>query len=113
MPVYVAEISGRGIAAFDAIDDAEAAKTRLTDRAFLRDLIVLQNHGKPLWDGVSQIGLRSASPEEAVKWQAGMTVDGQDRFVFLVPVVDPSEKWLDEDDDHIDKDRVADDHDRD
>ena len=101
MPVYVAEIAGRGLAAFDATDDIEAAEVRLTDTAFRRDLIVLENQGRPLWDGVSQIGMRKASPEEAAKWESGMLADGKDRFVFLVPVVDPS----DHDDDHDDNDR--------
>jgi len=100
MPVYVAEIAGRAIAAFDAADDTEAADVRLTDRAFRRDLIVLQNEGRALWDGVSQIGMRNASPEEAERWRSGMLADGKDRFVFLVPVVDPSDR----DDDHDDDD---------
>ena len=102
MPVYVAEIAGRGLAAFDAGDDTEAAEVRLTDRAFRRDLIVLQNEGRPLWDGVSEICMRKASPEEAVRWEAGMPAVGKDRFVFLVPVVDPSDH--DDDDDDYDND---------
>lgn len=101
MPVYVAEIAGRGVAAFDAADDVEAADVRLEDKAFRRDLIVLQNQGRPLWDGVSHIGMRIASPDEAQRWESGMLADGKDRFVFLVAVVDPS----DHDDDHDDHDR--------
>lgn len=97
MPVYVAEISGRSIAAFDAADDVEAAEVRLTDKGFRRDLVVLQSQGRPLWDGVSQIQMRPASPEETARWQSGMTVDGLDRFVFLVPVVDPSDHDHDHD----------------
>ena len=64
MPIYVAEIAGRGLAAFDAGDDTEAAEVRLVDKAFRRDLIVLQNEGRPLWDGKSEIRMRKASPEE-------------------------------------------------
>jgi hypothetical protein len=100
MTVYVAEISGRGIAAFDAANDA-AAQLQLADKLFLRDLIVLQNEGRPLWDGVSQIHMRRASPDEAVAWQSGLIVGDEDRFVFLVPVVDPSDDRFD-DDDHDD-----------
>ena len=48
MTVYVAEISGRGIAAFDAASEAEAA-VHLADKAFVRDLIVLRSQGRPLW----------------------------------------------------------------
>ena len=99
MTVYVAEISGRGIAAFDAASEAEAA-VHLADKAFVRDLIVFQHQGRPLWDGVSKIQMRRASPEEAVAWQSGMVVGDEDRFVFLVPVVDPSDDRFDDDDDH-------------
>ena len=101
MNVYVAEIAGRGIAAFDAADDADA-QLHLADKAFVRDLLVLQNQGRPLWDGVSKIQLRNASPEEAAAWQSGLVVGDEDRFVFLVPVVDPSgaEFHDDDDDDH-------------
>ena len=106
MTVYVAEISGRAIAAFDAASDAEA-EVQLAGKAFVRDLIVLQNEGRPLWDGVSKIELRGASPEEAMKWQSGLVVGDEDRFVFLVPVVDPSHDSFDDDDDDDD-----DDHDR-
>ena len=53
MPIYVAGIAGRGLAAFDAADDVDAAEVRLKDEAFRRDLIVLQNQGRPLWDGVA------------------------------------------------------------
>ena len=97
MTVYVAEISGRGIAAFDAANDAEA-EVHLADEAFVRDLTVLQSQGRPLWDGVTKIQMRRASPEEEVAWQSGLVVGDEDRFVFLVPVVDPSDDDDDDDD---------------
>ena len=68
MTVYVAEISERGIVAFEAANDVDAA-TRLTDRTLLRDLRVLQNQGRSLWDGVSQIRLWESSPQELEIWQ--------------------------------------------
>ena len=104
MTVYVAEISGRGIAAFNAANDIEA-EAHLADKAFLRDLIVLQNQGRSLWDGVSQIRMRKSSPEEAETWQAGKTSDDENPFVFLVPVVDPSSDRFDDDDEDNDDDR--------
>jgi len=73
MTVYVAEISGRGIAAFDAANDIEA-QAQLADKAFLADLYVLQNEGRSLWDGVSEIHVRRAFPAEAETWQAGHAV---------------------------------------
>ena len=106
MTVYVAEISGRGIVAFDATSDDEA-KARLADKVFQRDLIVFQNEGRALWDGVSEIHLRSALPEEAEIWRASRSSTGQlgdsgeeeHGHVFLIPAVDPSRFDDDDDDD--------------
>jgi hypothetical protein len=97
MTVYVAEISGRGIAACSASNDTEA-EAHLANKAFLRDLVVLQNQGRSLWDGVSKIQKRIASPSEAETWHAGRTSDDEHPFVFLVPIVDPSS--FDDDSDH-------------
>jgi hypothetical protein len=102
MTVYVAEISGRGIAAFNAANDIEA-EAHLANKVFLRDLVVLQNQGRSLWDGVSHIQIRLASPAEAETWQAGKTSDYEDPFVFLIPVVDPS-SFDDGDDSDNDRD---------
>ncbi|RVG32385.1 hypothetical protein [Sinorhizobium meliloti] len=116
MSVYVAEISGRGIAAFDAANDIEA-QAQLANRGLLRDLIVLQNEGRALWDGVADIHLRTATPEETEIWQtsraaavqSGEDSDDEGRHVFLVPVVDPSHDKFDVDDDpHDDGDRDGD-----
>jgi hypothetical protein len=110
MAVYVAEISGQGIVAFDAASDDEA-RVRLADKALQRDLYVFQHEGRALWDGVSEIHLRGALPKEAETWQASHTLAGQSggsgnykhRHVFLVPVVDPSR--FDDDDDDDDDDQ--------
>ncbi|MDW9589549.1 hypothetical protein GOB46_26530 [Sinorhizobium meliloti] len=111
MIVYVAEISGRGIAAFDAANDIEA-QAQLANRGLLRDLIVLQNEGRALWDGVAEIHVRTATPEETEIWQtsraaavqSGEDSDDEGRHVFLVPVVDPSHDKFDVDDDTHDHD---------
>jgi hypothetical protein len=110
MTVYVAEISGRGIVAFDAANEDEA-RARLSDKTLRRDLHVFQNQGRSLWDGVSEINLRRALPKEAETWQAGRAMAGQssepdgreDWRVFLVPVVDPS-RFDDDDDNDDDRD---------
>ena len=107
MTVYVAEISGRGIVAFDATSDDEA-KARLADKVVQRDLLVFQNEGRALWDGVSEIHLRSALPNEAEIWRASRASTGQlgdsgdeeHGHVFLIPAVDPSRFDDDDDDDH-------------
>ncbi|MQX02632.1 hypothetical protein [Sinorhizobium meliloti] len=113
--IYVAEISGRGIAAFDAANDIEA-QAQLANRGLLRDLIVLQNEGRALWDGVAEIHVRMATPEETEIWQtsraavqSGEDSDDEGRHVFLVPVVDPSHDNFDDDDNpHHDDDRDGD-----
>lgn len=110
MTVYVAAISGRGIVAFDAASEDEAV-ARLTDRALRRDLHVFQNQGRSLWDGVSEISLREALPNEVETWHARRPMVGQssepdeneDWRIFLVPVVDPT-KFADDDDDRDDGD---------
>ena len=111
MTIYVAEISGRGIVAFDAANEDEA-KARLSDEALRRDLHVFQNQGRSLWDGVSEIHLRGALPKEAEAWQASGATAGQsgepggheDWRIFLLPVVDPSRFDDDDDDDRDDGD---------
>ena len=102
MTVYVAEIAGRGIVAFEAEDEG-AAQARLADRAFRRDLYVFRSGDRALWDGVSEIRLRAALPAEAETWAAHRTVAGRAEDLgryqraFLVPVVNPI-KYEDDDD---------------
>ena len=105
MTVYVAEIYGRGVVAFDAADEVEAT-ARLADQTLLRDLRVCQNEGRSLWDGVSKLVVRKALPQEIDIWRSRETIVAlpmvtDDRLwrVFLVPTVDPSD-FDDDDDDH-------------
>src|SRR5262245_64657076 len=67
--VYVAEIKGRGIAAFHA-DTGPDAERLVRDRVFRDDLMVLASGGLPLWDGVTDIEVRPARPDEEAKWRA-------------------------------------------
>jgi len=105
MTVYVAEISGRGIVAFEAANDVEAT-SRLADKMLLRDLRVLQYQGRSLWDGISKIRLREPFPKELEIWgtrratAAPSMSDGDKNWrVFLIAVVDPSEFDDDRDND--------------
>jgi hypothetical protein len=66
---YVAEIKGRGIAAFHA-DNGSDAERLVRDRVFRDDFMVLATGGLPLWDGVTDIEVRLARPDEEVKWRA-------------------------------------------
>ena len=111
MSVFVAEILGRGIVAFDAATEDDA-KALLSDEALRRDLHVFQNQGRCLWDGIAEINLRGALPKEAETWQASRTTASQsglpggqaDWRIFLLPVVDPSRFDDDDDDDRDDGD---------
>jgi hypothetical protein len=67
--VYVAEIKGRGIAAFHADTGSEAERV-VRDRVFRDDLMVLASGGLPLWDGLTDIEVRPARPDEEAKWGA-------------------------------------------
>jgi hypothetical protein len=97
MPVYVAAISRRGIAAFHA-NNSSAAELRVRDDAFRDDLMALTTDGRPLWDGMADIDVREAIASEEVKWQASRTrairqgnIEGEDDawIAFLVPLNDP------------------------
>ena len=94
MTVYVVEIARRGIVAFEAEDEA-AAKARLADTAFRRDLYVFRSEGRALWDGVSEVRLRAAHPTEVEAWQAKRAKVGRSEEsegywrAFLVPVINP------------------------
>jgi hypothetical protein len=68
MTVYVAEIKGKGIAAFHA-DTVVDAERFACDRLFRDDLMVLTTDGLPLWDGMASIKVRRATPCEEAKWQ--------------------------------------------
>src|SRR5256886_17344536 len=69
MTVYVAEIKGRGIAAFHA-DNGSDADRLVGDRVFRDDFMVQATGGLPLWDGKTDIEVRLARPDEEVKWRA-------------------------------------------
>ncbi len=69
MTVYVAEVKGRGIAAFHAESSLEAERV-VCDRLFRDDLMVLATDGIPLWDGTADVAVRHALPGEDIKWRA-------------------------------------------
>jgi hypothetical protein len=97
MTIYVAEISGRGIAAFN-VNSASAADDLVRDPAFRDDLMVLQSAGVPLWNGRADIMVRPARPAEDANWQRsraralrnGDVADEAETWVrYLVPIADP------------------------
>src|ERR1700716_2855036 len=100
MTVYVADIKGKGIAAFHA-DDGPDAERRVRDPIFRDDLMVLATGGLPLWDGVSHIEVRPAYPGEEEKWRTSRAravhqgdIEGKDDawIAFLVALTDPGRR---------------------
>jgi hypothetical protein len=96
MKTYVAEIDGRAVLAFRAENEREADAWLHTSEAIRDDLAVLENEGRPLWDGESEISVRYASNGETALWRQRAAErteeDGDpldDVIVFLVPVTDP------------------------
>lgn len=100
MTVYVAAIKGRGIAALQA-EDGVHADTRVRDRMFRDDLMVLASGGLPLWDGIADIEIREALADEEARWRASHAnavrrgnIEGADQtwIAFLVPLSDPDRR---------------------
>jgi hypothetical protein len=95
MTVYVAEINGRAIAAFNAENDIQAGG-RASSKPFRGALTVLEDEEQPLWNGADEILVRKALPAEEAQFGASharaikeIDVD-DDWLMFLVPVTDPT-----------------------
>jgi len=64
MTTYVVEINGRGIAAFNA-ENRDLAEAFFRDKGFQTDLMTFDDdQGKRLWNGIDELLLREAFPEE-------------------------------------------------
>lgn len=101
MTIYVAEIKGRGIAAFHA-ETGALAQLFVRDRVFRDDLMALATDGLPLWDGVTKILIRQAQPGEEEKWRASRAkavrqgdIEGEDKawIAYLVALTDFNRGW--------------------
>ena len=96
MTVFVAEINGRAIAAFNAENEIHA-EGRAASKPFRADLTVLENEGRPLWNGTDEIFVRKAFPAEKAQFNASQArainqkeIDEDDDWLmFLVAVTDP------------------------
>src|SRR6266480_495977 len=62
MTVFVAEINGRAIAAFNAENEIHAEGCAAS-KPLRADLTVLENEGRPLWNGTDEIFVRKAFPD--------------------------------------------------
>jgi hypothetical protein len=97
MAIYVAEISGRAIAALNA-ENTFLAEDLFGSAAFHSELMFLRDEdGTPLWDGRAEIHVRSALLAERTIWEearkeavAEGNVDEDENkvLVFLIPVFD-------------------------
>jgi hypothetical protein len=101
MSIYVVEIAGRGVVAFSAATSEEARLFVAKDEELRADLMVLESEGEPLWDGNAELYIRDAYPEEQARWQASQVralmdgeIEDEDEswVLFLVPVIDPTDK---------------------
>ena len=100
MTVYVAQINGQAIAAFNAENEIQA-EVRATSKAFRADLMVLKNEGHPLWNGRDEIFIRKAFSTEESQFEASQAraikdkeIDEKDDWLmFLVPVTDPTDDF--------------------
>jgi len=100
MAVFVADINGRAIAAFNAESEIHAEE-RAASKPFRADLTVLENEGRPLWEGTDKILVRKAFPAEEAQFNASQAraisekeIDEDDDWLmFLVPVTDPTDDF--------------------
>ena len=74
MSVYVVEITGRGVAAFNE-STIDAVRVFVDDDGFRDDLMGEVSDGKPLWDGKTELFVRDAFPEEQARWEAAVAED--------------------------------------
>jgi hypothetical protein len=97
MTIYVAEIKGRAIAAFDVMTSLDAEHF-VRDRSLRDDLMTLMTDDRPIWDGLADIDVRQALSHEEAKWRksraeairyGNIEPDDSAWVVFLVALADP------------------------
>jgi hypothetical protein len=96
--IFVLEIKGTAILAFEA-DDPDEANAYAASAEEHEDLTELTSNGAPLWNGKDDIGVRAATPAEAglfeeqreEDWGEDVHADSEDFIVYLVPLDEPEE----------------------
>jgi hypothetical protein len=96
MQTYVAEIDGRAIFAFRALDDGTAQAWLDINAVMRHTLETIHSDGRCIWDGRASILARKASHREATIWsKLSGEVSGADPFeeadsvtVWLIPTTD-------------------------
>jgi hypothetical protein len=84
--IYVAEIDGRPVAALSALYGPEDI---IDTDWFQSELMVLEEDGKPVWDGKSDITVRPATDTERATLEASRA-EAIDRGA----VQNPNEDWV-------------------
>jgi hypothetical protein len=93
MIVFVIEINGKSVLAFDADSELEAEQEAMSPQ-IRSDLMVYETADGPIWNGQDEIVVREARPDERAAWlsiraQSREPV-GEDRHtlqVYLVEIV--------------------------
>jgi hypothetical protein len=96
MKTYVAEIDGRAIFAFRAVDDANAQAWLDVHAVMRHTLETIHSDGRRIWNGHAPIRARRASSSEATIWSTlSDDIAGSDPFeeadsitVWLIPTTD-------------------------
>jgi len=96
MQTYIAEIDGRAIFAFRAVDDVNAQAWLDIHAVMRHTLETLHSGGRRIWNGQAQITARRASAKQATMWsKSSGEAAGSDPFedadsvtVWLIPTTD-------------------------
>jgi hypothetical protein len=90
--MFTLEIGGRPVAVLNLPTIADADEL-LGDKEFRHDLTALQNEGRPLWDGRTEMSLREATADERAEFENSATDEKDDDdggfVMFLVDVTGP------------------------
>jgi len=96
--IFILEIKGTAILAFDA-DDMDDARAYAGTAGEREDLTQLTSNGVPLWNAKDEISVRPATDAEAdmfeeqrkADWEDEPHANAEDFEVFLVPLDEPEE----------------------
>jgi hypothetical protein len=99
MIVFVIEINGRAILAFDADSQLEAEQRAMSPE-IRSDLMVYETADGPIWNGQDEIVVRQALPNERARWLFGRAhteppdTSGEEvpaLFIYLVEIVNEAD----------------------
>ena len=88
--IFVVEANGRAIVAFEAVSHREASELR-DEEWFREELAALRSEGKPVWDGLKRLLVRTASTTERTEFQIAKVSATQNNeegilLIYLIPL---------------------------